>query len=87
MIFQYFHSYRLNALQRAQERSTPLLTIRTPMQTEAEVRAASKGIYGSTVSVSRPERRRVPGVAPVGSPAVMISVPLTSTCSTPTAPA
>ena len=40
-----------------------------------------------TVAVSRPERRTVPGVAPVNSPSRAISVPLTSTWRTPVASA
>ena len=39
--------------------------------------------YGSTVSVSRPERISVPGRSPVAAPARTVSAPFTKTCSTP----
>jgi 3-oxocholest-4-en-26-oate---CoA ligase len=37
----------------------------------------------ATVRVSRPERNKVPGVAPVALPSANVSVPLTSTLTTP----
>src|SRR5947209_15305570 len=40
-----------------------------------------------TVSVSRPDRNTVPGVAPLTSPRRTISTPLTNTCSMPFASA
>ena len=47
--------------------------------------AVDLDLHGRTVSVSRPERRSVPGVAPVGSPPSTTVTPLTSTRSMPVA--
>ena len=49
-------------------RSNIPLTVDAPYQPQT-VGVRSNCPYGNTVSVSRPERRRVPGVAPVGPPA------------------
>ena len=68
------------------------LTLRLPEQPRGDGPVAPDQAAGLapgtvTVSVSTPERSTAPGVAPVSSPVRTISVPLTSTCSIPSASA